>query len=50
MDNISSENGVSEIFKAIYKLDALSIVSYVFNEFLSTLSTRHEASESFKTF
>ena len=47
---IQSDGGTDAIVKAIYKRDALSVVSDVYQLFLGLLKTKHGLIESFKNF
>lgn len=47
---IQSDTGSVAIVKAVYKRDALSVVSEVYENFISLLNTKHGFTETFKTF
>jgi len=49
-DDIASENGAQLIIDAIYKRDALSVVSEVYQDFNDLLTCRRSSNESFKNY
>ena len=47
---LESDDGVDKICKALYKKDAVSVVSNTYSEFLTLVSTKQGTSESYQNF